>query len=333
MAAMPNRDDGGGLRTSGHREAPEAVRTAAEARSAARAARDWTTADGLRADIEAAGWKVVDVGTGYRLEPAHPPDVVDGAVVRYGRSDAVPSRLGEPPTGLATAIVVAREDAAGAARAARSILAHAPGDVDVVVVTDGLDDERSATLATALPKGPVELLRTSAPLGQGASLNIGTRRTTGRIVLVIDPSIEVTGDVVGPLVATLEDPSVAIAGPFGLVSSDLRHFEEATAPGAVTAIEGYLQAFRREEVIDRGPFDEAFRFYRNLDVWWSLVLRDGGAATAAREARVVAGLPLVRHEHVAWSKTQPAERDRLSKRNFYRLLERFRDRSDLAVGG
>ena len=326
-------------------EAPPEVQAAAEARSAARAARDWPTADRLRAEIEAAGWTIVDAGTEFRLEPAHPPDVVEGAVARYGRSDAVPSRLAEAPTRLATAIVIAREDAAGAARAARSFRAHAPEDVDVVVVADGLDDERSDALATTLPGDGVELLRTSAPLGQGASLNIGTRRAAGRIVLIVDPSIEVTGDVVGPLAASLEDPGVAIVGPFGLVSADLRHFEETVVPGPVAAIEGYLQAFRRDDVTGRGPFDEGFRFYRNLDVWWSLVLRDGGegraashvaregASHVAREARVVAGLPVVRHEHVAWSKTRPAERDRLSKRNFYRLLERFRDRSDLAVPG
>ncbi|MBI3751009.1 MAG: glycosyltransferase [Chloroflexi bacterium] len=309
---------------------PAEVRAAAEARAVARADGDWATADRLRAEIEATGWKVVDRGTDFRLEPAHAPDVVEGEVVRYGRSDTVPSRLGEAPTGLATAIVVAREDAAGAARAARSILAHAPADVDVVVVADGLDDERSESLVHALPEGGVELIRTSAPLGQGASLNAGARRAAGRIVLVVDPSIEATGDVVGPLVESLEDPRVAIAGPFGLVSADLRHFEETVEPGPAAAIEGYLQAFRRDDVLACGPFDEAFRFYRNLDVWWSLVLRDG--SDGSREARVVAGLPIVRHEHVAWSKTSPAERDRLSKRNFYRLLERFRDRSDLAVG-
>ena len=39
-------------------------------------------------------------------------------------------------------------------------------------------------------------------------------------------------------------------------------------------------AFRRLDAAARGPVDEAFRFYRNLDIWWSLVLRDaGGRAT------------------------------------------------------
>jgi hypothetical protein len=41
--------------------------------------------------------------------------------------------------------------------------------------------------------------------------------------------------------------------------------------------------------------------------------------------------PLVRHEHRGWTSVPEAERDRLSKRNFYRFLDRFRDRLDLAV--
>src|SRR5687767_1934522 len=40
--------------------APEDVRRRAEERKAAREARDWDEADRLKAEIEAAGWKVVD---------------------------------------------------------------------------------------------------------------------------------------------------------------------------------------------------------------------------------------------------------------------------------
>ncbi len=93
-------------------EIPHDILAAAEARAAARQARDGATADRLRGEIEAAGWKVIDSGTAFRLEPAHPPDVEAAGEVRYGRSDAVPSRLPEPPTGVATVVVVAREDPA-----------------------------------------------------------------------------------------------------------------------------------------------------------------------------------------------------------------------------
>jgi hypothetical protein len=46
----------------------------------------------------------------------------------------------------------------------------------------------------------------------------------------------------------------------------------------------------------------------------------------------VAGLPLTKHEHRLWEATPPDERDRLSKRNFYRFLDRWGKRADLLVG-
>jgi hypothetical protein len=320
--------------------APEAIDQLARRRAAARAARDWAAADVLRGEIEAAGWKVIDAGTDFRLEPASPADVEVGGEIRYGRSDAVPSRLGEPETGLASVVLVASSDPAETGRSLDGITAAAPPDVDIILVADGLPDRaleglRSADLATR-PGPSVELVRTSAVLGQAAALNAGIRRARAGVVIALDPSIVPVGDVVTPLVRALHDASVAIAGPFGLTSANLRAFDEATATGGkpvdVAAIQGYLMAFRRADAITRGPLDEGFRYYRNLDIWWSLVLRDEGEDALSRRAVAVPGLALERGEPRAWSGMAPAERDRLSKRNFYRVLDRFRTRTDLAVG-
>jgi hypothetical protein len=324
---------------------PPEVWDAAKQRAEARAARDWATADQLRAQIEAAGWRVVDSETSFRLEPAA-VDVEVGGEIRYGSSDAVPSRLAEAPEGLASIVLVASADSAEAWRALDTLTSTVPEGVDVVLVSDGLPDRaleglRASDLA-ARGGVPVELIRTSAVLGQGAALNAGIRRSRAPIVIVLDPCIVPVGDVVTPLIRALDDPSVAIAGPFGLVSDDLRRFEEpapdaadisraADTSGAATAIQGYLMAFRRSDAIERGPLDEGFRFYRNLDIWWSLVLRDEGEGEPPRRAVVVPGLPLTRGEPRAWTATPPPERDRLSKRNFYRVLDRFRTRADLAV--
>ena len=95
-------------------------------------------------------------------------------------------------------------------------------------------------------------------------------------------------------------------------------------------------------------------FYRNLDIWWSLVLRDPFAADddgdeddegvdaepfvdlatmpKPRRAVRVDGLDVVRHEHRGWTSLSEADRDRLSKRNFYRVLKRYATRRDLLVG-
>ena len=309
---------------------PEDVLSAAHARSAARAARDWPEADRLRAEIEAAGWKVVDRGTDFALEPATPPTVEEAGVVRYGSSAAVPSRLDEPATGLATVVVVATEWPEDVARAIGALRAHAPEGVSLVVVADAPPAEAEETLARLQAEHGVEVVRTSERLGTGAAWAIGLRRAGAPIVIVVDASVEPTGDVATPLVRALDDASVGVAGGFGIVSADLRRFEDAPS-GDATAIEGYVLAFRRADAVERGPIDERFRFYRNLDIWWSLVLRDEGEGRPPRRA-VSVDLPVIRHEHRGWSSLPDAERDRLSKRNFYRIIDRFGPRRDLATG-
>jgi hypothetical protein len=309
---------------------PPEILAAAHDRSAARAAHDWETADRIRAEIEAAGWRVVDAGTDFALEPAHAPDLEDAGHVRYGRSEVVPGRLGDPDDGIATVVLVATNDAEDVARAVAGLRASAPAGTSIVVVADGIDPG-GLTQLERLP-GELELLVTSAPLGRGAAWNIGIRRSSGGVVIVLDGSVEPTGDIVSPLVAALADPTVAVAGPFGLTSDDLRRFHEVEA-GPVAAIEGYAMAFRRGDAAARGPIDERFQFYRNLDIWWSLVLRDQGPDVAPRRALIVPGLPVLRHEHRAWASTPAPERERRSKRNFYRVLDTFGARQDLAVPG
>ena len=306
---------------------PEAVLSAAHARAAARAERRWEEADRLRDEIEAAGWKIVDRGTDFQLTPATPPTLEAEGVVRYGASNDVPSRLDEPPTTDATIVLVATDWPADTDRALEALRRHAPAGTQVVVVADGPSAEQDAALAD--PED-AEVVRTSARLGQAAAINIGIRRATGRVVVVLDTSVEATGDVVTPLVRALDDPSVAVAGGWGIVTDDLRRFRDAP-PGDVDAIEGYAIAFRRAEAAARGPLDERFRFYRNLDVWWSLVLRDEGEGRPPRRA-VALALPADRHEHRGWTSLPDDERDRLSKRNFYRIIDRFGSRLDLAGG-
>src|SRR5262249_37433739 len=159
----------------------------------------------------------------------------DEGVVRYGTSSTVPSRLDEPDAGPATVVLVATDWPADVERALAGLRAHAPAGTTVLVVADGPSDEQAAALPVDVPD-EVEVVRPSERLGTGAAWNIGLRRALGRVVVIVDASIEPAGDLVTPLVAALDDPSVAVAGGFGLVSADLRRFEEAD-PGDATAIE------------------------------------------------------------------------------------------------
>ena len=94
--------------------------------------------------------------------------------------------------------------------------------------------------------------------GWASARNAGLRRSRGRIVLAMDGSVEPTGDVFGPLEGALADPKLGVCGPFGIVTTDLRQFDEAPGAGPCDAIEGYLMAFRREMLAEAGFFDEKF---------------------------------------------------------------------------
>jgi Glycosyl transferase family 2 len=308
---------------------PEAIVDLARARAKARVARDFATADNLRAQIEAAGWKIVDRGTDFSLEAARPPDLAEAGRVRYGASSSVPSLLAEPPSAPATVILLATDWPDDLTRTVDGLAAHAPDGTQPVIVADDPSTQQAQRLEVLEAAG-TEVVWTSARLGTAACIDCGLRRAIGELVILLDTSVEPTGDFVTPLASALRDPSVAVAGGWGIVSDDLRTFRDAPS-GDVDAIEGYCLAFRRADAIARGPLDERFRYYHNLDIWWSLVLRDEGEDGAPRRAVATEPLPLRRHEHRGYSSLPPDERDRLSKRNFYRIIDRFGSRRDLLV--
>ncbi len=315
---------------------PGEIETLARERAEARAARDYARADALRAQIEAAGWRIIDHGIAYGLEPAVPPTIEDGEVVRYGSADAVPSLLDEPATAPFTVVALAGDWPNETTRLLAGLSEHAPAGTQVVIVAN----EPSAAPAAAssfAPDGadlaPVagslpELLRTSVRLGHAAALNIGLRRARGSIVVLVDPSIEPAGDALGPLADALADASVAVAGGSGVAGADLRHLVEAPGPD-VDAIAAGWCAFRRSDVSSLGPLDERFVVEAHLAVWWSLVLRAGRDAGQPPRRAVRIDLPLVRHERREDAALPAAERERLAKRNFYRVLDQFRVRTDL----
>lgn len=298
-------------------EAPEDVRDLATRRAAARAARDFATADALRAEIADAGWAVVDEPAGgWHLEPAAPEGSAS-APVRLS-ADSVSSLLEQPTTFDVSLHWLVEGWPEDVDRAIASFRAHDSGlDVQYVVVDlTGQDADRWGE--------DVEVVSLEEDTGWAEARNAGLGRSLGRVVAVLDGSVEATGPVLPPLRSALEDVSVGVCGPFGVITHDLREFEEAPGPD-VDAIEGYLAAFRRETLVAAGGFDRRFRWYRTADIDWSFRVKDLGFRA------VVVDLPVTRHEHRAWNAATEDQRARLSKRNYYRFLEHYRDRWDLVV--
>lgn len=281
----------------------------AEARGAARADRNWAEADRLKAEIEAAGWRVIDAGSAFTLQPAHPPDIAEGEAVRYGSSASVPSVLGEPPRAALTLLRAVPDDAPRV-----GVLNDGPGAVQTVLVAN--------RPVAALPAGEPEVVLLNGWLGAAAAVNAGLRRAQGAIVVVAYPGLDLSVAQLAALERALDDEHVAVAGPWGLTSDDLRHWQPATRSAVVAmAIDWRLIAFRRADAIARGPLDEAFVDAHRLDVWWSLVLRDGGPDAPPRVARVVdVGLP---PRETLNGAVPTAGRAAAERRNFYRLVRHF----------
>ncbi len=160
-------------------------------------------------------------------------------------------------------------------------------------------------------------------LGEGAARNLTLRAARGRVVLLLDTGVELTGDCLGPVVAALEDETVGAVGRWGAVSSDLREFQDSDR-AEVDAIDGYCLCFRRSRLTGVGLLDERFRFYRMLDFNFSLALRAAGLRLVR-----LPELPIRLLHHRGWEDTDPDERERLSRINFRRFYDRWHHRTDL----
>jgi GT2 family glycosyltransferase len=271
--------------------------------------RDFAAADALREQLREGGWDVVDSAAGSQLQ-------------------AIKAPVSERPaqTRAVTALTVVHGWQADAERWLLSVFTQTKADFEAVVV----DNSGDPRLAGWLKSRAAERLRAvtlDPPLGFAAAVNAGIEAATAEVVVLFDPGVELQGDAISALVEAMEDPAVAVAGPFGLRGrGTLKEFAESAGP-EVDAVEGYCMAFRRADALAVGGFDPKFRFYRIADVEFSFRLRDRGG-----RAVVVGALPVVKHEHRLWESTEPRERERLSRRNMYRFLDRWRDREDLLVG-
>ncbi|MFN2543512.1 MAG: glycosyltransferase family 2 protein [Actinomycetota bacterium] len=289
------------------------ARKLASERLERRAARDFAAADALRDRIHALGYDVVDTAEGFDLSP-----IADAGPQAVAPGD-VESILDDEPSCDFSVHWVVQGWPEDALRGIEAFRRHAGARSVQYVVVDAVQTD------TTWPED-VEVVALDRDHGWAVDRNAGLKRTVGRHVVVVDGSVEPTGDVFTPIELALEDPEVGVAGPFGIVTDDLRDFHDATGPEC-DAVEGYLMAFRRGILTTAGLFDERFKFYRTADIEYSFRIKNEGLRA------IVVPLPLERHEHRMWANTPEDERARLSKRNFYRFLERWRGRTDLTVAG
>ena len=355
--------------------APAEITHLVRERTEARNRHDWTAADSLKSQIEAAGWKVVDHHGRTSVSRAAPPSVELDGEVRYGSAAAVPSRLDDPTDAPWTVVVLASEAPERVSRLLDGLRIHAPARTQVVIVANDPSETQQTALALGAPDRAaiggrdVEILRTSSRLGHAAALNIALRRVAGEMVLLADGSAWPTGDALGPLAEALGDPLVAIAGAFGVNSTEPGKLRPAalttsTEREVVALLAGWM-AFRRADYVALGPLDERYLTSAWLDIWWSLRLRAGAdpdwtetaepeggerepaehepktVEVSAVDAHAVEGdgvdFELAPPRRAVRLDLQlgrdelfwPPDRSRLNRRNMYRVLDRWGWREEL----
>jgi cysteinyl-tRNA synthetase len=272
--------------------------------------RDFAAADAIREKLRAGGWEVLDSADGSEL-----------------RALRAPTQSGEKPQARAvTLLTVVHGWRPDVERWLLSVFTHTKADFEALLV-DNSGDARMGGWLQSRAAERLRLITLDPPVGFATAVNAGIEASAGEVIVLFDPGVELSGDAISPLLEALADPTVVVAGPYGLRGKGtLKEFAEDPGP-EVDAIEGYCMAFRRSDAEAVQGFDPKFRFYRIADIEFSFRLRDRGGRAVA-----VAGLPLIKHEHRLWEATPPDERDRLSKRNFYRFLDRWGKRADLLVG-
>ncbi|HET9475901.1 MAG TPA: cysteine--tRNA ligase, partial [Dehalococcoidia bacterium] len=278
-------------------EASGEMESMLDERAAVRAVGSWERADRIRQRILDDGFEVRDkrVGTHVFKLAAWARD--NGSI---SASEDVDSLLGEPGDLKYTVSIVASQGCAELERCLESVRTYLKEqDGEVIVVDNGFRDACVAHIdKIAGGDERVRVFHADHFLGSAAGRNVSLRQARGRTVIFIDTSVAVTGDVFGRLADILADPTVGVAGRWGVTTSDLRSFEEARGTGDVHAVEGYLMAFRRDVLREAGFLDEKYRFYRHLDLDFSFVVRNRGY-----RAVIDVGLPVVKHDHVDWAAT------------------------------
>jgi len=284
--------------------APESVHELARARQAARAEKNFALSDQLRDEIAAQGFEVVDVAGGYELRPKKRFPSYEST------RDVRPIHSGKYEITVAMIVDGFHEDAV---TTIKSIKEHSQCAIAVLVIGDPgiLVDQLDARTS---------LVHLTESLGWGECANALLRNITSEFVVIMDPSTRFTGDAITPVLAELKKREyVAVGWRGGLVNleDDWRSIDDKGA-GEVDVLFSYFFAVHREDALGAKGFSNRAIYYRNADIEFSLNLRHGQGRLLQMD------LPLEQGRHHGYYDTEESFRDAQSKKNYDRILERFR---------
>jgi hypothetical protein len=139
----------------------------------------------------------------------------------------------------------------------------------------------------------------------------------------MDPSTRFTGDAMAPVLAELNSGQFnAVGWRGGLVNTEdeWRSVDDKGA-GEVDVLFSYFMAFNCLDATNAGGFNNRAIYYRNADMEFSLRLRHSDGRLLQID------LPLEQARHHGYYDTDEEFREVQSKKNYDRILERFRGKS------
>jgi cysteinyl-tRNA synthetase len=304
---------------------PAPIAAQVHERDLLRADQIYTPADSIRQELHNAGYALRDTPQGSLTLRRRPED--EFTVI--SSSTDVPDQVLAPDQFEFSVNLLAHNSRADLERCIKSVCQHAGShSLELVIIDNGSTDDtlgylqqlaRHGDLVTAQgqPIG-LQVLFADHNIGFAAGRNATMRASHGHYVILLDTSIELKGDIWQPLIDALANHNIGLVGPYGLVTTDLREFQEDAGPD-VDAIEGYLMAFRRELLREVGWIDEKFRFYRLMDIYFSFFFKTAGYRAVTTP---IVAERLEKHPHLEWYSLSDDERATRSKKNY----DIFRDR-------
>ena len=285
---------------------PDSVTALAQARMDARAAKDFALADKYRDELLQAGFEVVDVAGGYELKPKKPY-----ITLAYPRDIRTIDLEKDVTVGLI--VDGFTEDALETVKAIK-----ANSDCGVAIISIG----DAGSLFEQMDKRTY-LISVNPGAAWGDCANVFLEKVQSKYVIIMDPSTRFTGDAITPVVQELEKGDyVAVGWRGGLVNTDdeWRSVDDKGS-GEVDVLFSYFMAFNRLAMIEVGGFNPRALYYRNADIEYSLKIRQAGGKLLQME------LPLVQERHHGYHDVDPEYRDVQSKKNYDRILEKYRGKS------
>jgi GT2 family glycosyltransferase len=307
-----------------HHSIPPEILALSHERDLLRRRGQYEQADVIKRKIEDAGYVVKDNPHGAHLVIL-PSVEIDGKVYRTARQ--LPSLLDEADTCTFSVNIMAHNNADQVRFCIENVLRYSENtNLEIILIDNASQDGIDIWAQAFQVREPrLHISRTSRTMGSAEARNVGLKQSRGRYILLLDASVEITGNIFAPLEKTLEDRKVGITGWRGLRTDDLRHFEESHQLEA-EVIDGQCMAFRRKLLKSVDLFDERYRYPYYMDIDFNFAIRDQGV-----QAIVTPGLPLICHPAEQNPGLSDAERTRLTKRNFYRFLEKWGGREDLIL--